>query len=81
VQLEPPLVGDPEQAQALAQASAVRFGRDVELVEGDRRSAFSRLLQSRTSPEPSLVDEPKRTARNEHRPRKKHRAVEAATAG
>jgi hypothetical protein len=81
VQLEPPLVGDPEQAQALAQASAVRFGRDVELVEGDRRSAFARLLQSRTSPEPSLVDEPKRTARNEHRPRKKHRAVEAATAG
>jgi hypothetical protein len=79
VQLDPPLAADPERGLALARMSAERIGRDAELVDADRRSAFARLLQSRTNHEPTVTPDPRPTARNEHRPRKKHRPAEVAT--
>jgi hypothetical protein len=49
VNLDPPLRGDPEYGAGLARASAERFGRAVELVEGDRRSALARVLRARAA--------------------------------
>jgi hypothetical protein len=43
VQLDPPLRGDAAHGQALATASAARFGRPAELVEADQASAFARV--------------------------------------
>jgi hypothetical protein len=77
VQLDPPLQPDSEFGEELVRTSAARYGRDVELVAADRRSALARVLQSRT---PVPIEE-KRSARNEHRPRKKQRPAEAVSAG
>jgi hypothetical protein len=76
VHLDPPLVGDPQLGLELSLESAERFGRDAAEVEADRRSAFARLLRSTSTQEP----EPQRSARNEHRPRKKRRPVEVGAA-
>jgi hypothetical protein len=43
VQLEPPPTGDPNQAVALARASAERYGRDAIDVELDLQSALDRI--------------------------------------
>src|SRR6266702_776269 len=47
VSLDPPLRGDGRLGGAIARASAELYGRDAELVEGDRRSALARVLQAR----------------------------------
>jgi uncharacterized protein DUF87 len=76
VKLDPPLVGDAQLGASLAQASAQRYGRDVELVEADRRSAAARVLQARTKHQPAALVP---RERNEHRPRKKRRTSSAET--
>ena len=79
VRLDPPLQPDAELRIALAAASAERYGRAVELVEQDRRSAVARVLEIRTkllAPPPQGSSQPapaSRPARNQHRPRKKNR--------
>jgi hypothetical protein len=76
VSLDTPLRGDGQLGGAIARASAERYGRDAELVEGDRRSALARVLQAREAPvaEPTHSNE-----RNKHRPRKKRRPQEVTT--
>jgi hypothetical protein len=74
VKLDPPLQGDPNLAAALVHASRERFGRDVALVEGDRRSALARVLEARTRFVPQAVQiAAAQSTRNQHRPRKKKR--------
>lgn len=88
VYLDPPLSGDPELGRKLAAASAERYGRDAERVEADRRARLTHLMEAKTRALASIVVEPpKSSARNEHRPRKKRkdqrpptRAAEAASA-
>ena len=87
VHLDPPLEPDPRLRTILARASAERFGRDVEKVEADRRGALARVLEARTrhvqatisTLQPPAPGAPKAAARNEHRPRKKHRKAEVAS--
>ena len=76
VKLDPPLVGDAQLGASLAEASAQRYGRDVQLVEADRRSAVVRVLLARTKHAPAAAL-PAVTPgeRNEHRPRKKRRST------
>jgi len=79
VNLDPPLKGDPGFGAKLVKASAERHGRDVALVEGDRRSAQARVLEARTRYLPQAAPTPvpsKQNGRNEHRPRKKRRPQE-----
>ena len=77
VNLDPPLRGDPEFGAALARASAERYGRDVALVEGDRRSAVARVLAARTRYQPPVAQiSTTQTSRNEHRLRKKKRQTQ-----
>jgi uncharacterized protein DUF87 len=76
VNLDPPLGGDPEFGAALARASAERYGRDVALVEADRRSAQARVLEARTRYLPQAMPAQPST-RNQHRPHKKRRPNEA----
>lgn len=83
VHLDPPLRSDADRTISLAQASAQRYGRDVGLVENDRRSAAARVLTAKTLVQATSAAElaPKTPARNEHRPRKKRRPPEAAARG
>ncbi len=86
VQLDPPLVPDADQRAALILASATRYGRNVDLVEEDRRSATAQILELRTRrlvpvPEPAPPPTaPATPARNQHRPRKKRRRQEVSVA-
>jgi hypothetical protein len=73
VSLDPPGSADPGLGELLRAASAQRFGRAVELVEADRRSAVARVLNARAL---KPASPPKR---NEHRPRKKRRAEAVAS--
>jgi Helicase HerA, central domain len=82
VSLDPPLTGSAELGASLARASAARYGRDVELVEADRRSVVARVLEARTRHQPALTTLPgppaRSTPRSQHRPRKKRRPQEIA---
>ena len=80
VNLDPPLKGDTLLATDLARVSAERYGRDVALVEADRRSAQARVLSARTRhlPEAMQALSTHPSARNQHRPRKKRRQSEVA---
>src|SRR5207244_2450187 len=81
VNLDPPLRGDAALGVALARASAERYGRDVALVEADRRSAQARVLEARTRYQPQATSsQPTQpSSRNQHRPRKKRRPQEIST--
>jgi hypothetical protein len=83
VSLDPPLTIDARVGAEVARASALRYGREVALVEADRASALARVLQARqrhlppTVP-PSPPAAPGARARNQHRPRKKQRQPEVS---
>jgi hypothetical protein len=78
VKLDPPLPTDPQQATALAEASAKKYGRDAALVEADRRSAVARVLQARATRAAIVTEQTARppNARNQHRSRKRIRQPE-----
>jgi hypothetical protein len=59
-----------------------RYGRDVALVEADRRSAAARVLEARTRHLPAAGQLQQQAApRNQHRPRKKRRPQEVVMTG
>jgi Helicase HerA, central domain len=75
VNLDPPLAGNADLGATLARSSAERYGRDVGLVEADRRSAVARVLQARAARIGAVTDRPvnepnQPNRRNQHRQRK-----------
>jgi hypothetical protein len=92
VQLDPPPRGDSARAARLAAVSAERFGRPIAEVEADLDAASERdavvgqrrLPSARADLEAQQADlaevaqDGKHRGRNQHRPRKKRRPVEAA---
>jgi hypothetical protein len=88
VQLDPPLVGDPEHAVALAQASGERYGRvavqlEAARAEGVRARQLEAYPEQAADPSPKPATQPSQRqprARNEHRPRKKRPQPRVANA-
>jgi hypothetical protein len=82
VHLDPPLLPDLRLGADLARASAERYGRDAAAVDADREALAARILELHARPfigaeqQQVTAETP---ARNEHRPRKKHRVKREAS--